>query len=342
MDVLALLKRAEDDNGNRFENCTSVTDFCPVEATIYGYYPNLGANAFFLALFAICCIVQTFLGLRFRTWTYLIALFFGALGEAIGYIGRVMMNSNPWSETGFQTQICCLIIAPAFIAAGVYLTLKHIILEIGPQYSRLPPRYYTWIFICCDILSLVLQGAGGGLAASADGDQALQDTGNDMMMAGIVWQVITLLVFGLLVGIYALTVHRGRASLSASAVHLLSSTRFKLFTAGITLAYLTIFVRCVYRIAEMAGGWQNEIMQNEDEFIVLDSVMIAVATIALTVCHPGIAFKEMVAHGKGIVGGVEVVVQEKKVRDVESSPEESPSRGPERKKGVKGWFGGKS
>lgn len=66
------------------ENCTSVSIYCPVEFTIYAYYPSLGANAFFCAFFALCLAIQFVLGIRFKTWTYLIAMGFGCLGEAIG------------------------------------------------------------------------------------------------------------------------------------------------------------------------------------------------------------------------------------------------------------------
>ena len=66
------------------QNCTDVSIYCPVDFTIYGYAPNLGANAFFCALFAICLAIQIFLGIRYKTWTYLVALFFGCLAEAIG------------------------------------------------------------------------------------------------------------------------------------------------------------------------------------------------------------------------------------------------------------------
>ena len=159
----------------------------------------------------------------------------------------------------------------AFLAAGIYLTLKHIILTIGPEYSRLPARYYTWIFIICDLFSLILQGAGGGLAATASTTSG-QATGNNLMMAGIVWQVFTLLVFGFLAGKYALDAYRHRLEFSQSVVTLLSSMRFKLFLYSLVVAFLALFTRCVYRIAEMAGGWRNEIMQNEVDFIVLDGV----------------------------------------------------------------------
>ena len=66
------------------DNCTDISIYCPVEFTIYGYYPNLGANAFFLAVFAACLGVQFALGIKYKTWTYFIALVLGTLSEALG------------------------------------------------------------------------------------------------------------------------------------------------------------------------------------------------------------------------------------------------------------------
>lgn len=94
------------------------------------------------------------------------------------------------------------------------------------------------------------------------------------MMAGIVFQVVTLLVFGILAGTYARSAYQSRSQFSQSAVALLYGSRFKFFIMSIIVAYTAIFTRCVYRIAEMAGGWKNPIMQNQNEFIVLDGVYV--------------------------------------------------------------------
>jgi hypothetical protein len=176
--------------------CTEVTPDCPVEGTIYGYYPSLGWNAAYAGLFGLALVIHIILGIRYKTWSYCIAMSLGCIGEVVGYIGRVMMWDNPFSEAGFQMQICCLIIAPAFISAAIYLTLKHIVYSFGESWSRLRPTWYTWIFIGCDLISLVLQGAGGGIAATADFGSELQDVGTDLMLAGVVWQVVCLTFFG--------------------------------------------------------------------------------------------------------------------------------------------------
>ena len=125
MEIIQLLRRQDappPPPRRDYDDCTSVSADCPVEATIYGYTPNLAANTIFVVIFGLCLLAHSFLGLKHRTWTYLIALWFGCLGETLGYIGRIMLWDNAWSENGFNIQICCLIISPAFITAGVYLT----------------------------------------------------------------------------------------------------------------------------------------------------------------------------------------------------------------------------
>lgn len=54
-------------------------------------------------------------------------------------------------------QLVCLTVSPAFIAGGIYLTLKHIIIIYGSRFSRIRPRLYTWIFVSCDVLSILIQ-----------------------------------------------------------------------------------------------------------------------------------------------------------------------------------------
>lgn len=140
--------------------CDNVTPACPVEASIYGYYPNTFANYFFAAFFGLFTFLNMYLGWRYRTWTYMIGMGLGCLSSCIGYAGRIMLHTNPFNSTAFKLQITLLIIAPAYLSAAIYLTLKHICLCFGERWSRIRPRFYTWIFIIADSVSLALQGAG--------------------------------------------------------------------------------------------------------------------------------------------------------------------------------------
>lgn len=161
----------------------------------------------------------------------------------------------------------------AFLAAGIYLTLKHIVIELGPEYSRLKPKYYTWIFIGCDLLSLILQGAGGGIAATAKTTTNTK-AGGHIMLGGIVFQVFTLLIFSGLVFDFGGRLWSNRTKLTQQQLALGQSVRFRLFLGSLTVAFLMIMIRSIYRIAELSQGWASEIMRNEAEFIVLDGVYV--------------------------------------------------------------------
>jgi hypothetical protein len=296
-----------------FENCTAVTPDCPVSGTLYGYYPNLGANAFFAALFAVLLIAQLVIGTLTRTWTFMLAVGLGVFGEMVGYIGRLIMHQNPWSTPGFEMQICCLVLAPSFLAAGIYLTLKHMVLYCGPEYSRLKAKWYPWIFIGSDLGSIIVQAIGGGVAASAtnktNANGALLTAGDALIIVGIALQSVTMSVCGIMVLDFFLSRKKARrepkvegegttdTSLDAATlpneVHVRSPLRFRIFCCAIGFAFTTILIRCIYRIPEMAGGWGNPRMRDEPVFLGLDGAMVALASIAFTVAHPGIMFPPM-------------------------------------------------
>ncbi|CEI68899.1 hypothetical protein FVEN_g11967 [Fusarium venenatum] len=282
-----------------FDACTDVTDLCPVEATVLGYVPNKGSSYFFTICFAVLFLSAVGIGIWKRTWTYAATLGAGLLLETVGYIGRVQMNPNPWKQSAFQTQICCIIIAPTFICAAIYLTLKHVALALNPSLSRFHPRWYPRVFLPADLSCLIIQAIGGGIAAAAKRDQPdLATNGNRTIIAGVVLQVVVLLAFGTMGADYYLRVKKYIHSpeVAPDSLRVWQDKKFRLFGIAVTVAYFSILTRCIYRIAEMAGGWGNHIMQDEPSFLVLDSTLILVTGFCLTAFHPGIFFPQMAAN----------------------------------------------
>ncbi|KAI1401184.1 RTA1-domain-containing protein [Hypoxylon fuscum] len=281
-----------------FKHCTEVGPLCPVEATVLGYYPNLGVNAFLAAAFGLCIIGLVGTGVWKRTWGYSLALSVGCILEFAGYVARVQLHANPWNSGAFQTQICAIILAPTLICISIYLTLKHVTLSLSPALSRLRPRLYPLIFVPADVSCLVLQAIGGSLAASAGFDNpALLLTGDRVIIAGIALQCAVLAGFGALCADYYRRVSRwvrsGEATPDALATW--HDKKFRTFCGAVAGAYAGILVRCVYRIAEMAGGWGNPIMQDEPSFVVLEGFCIVIPVVLLTIFPPGFLFPAMAA-----------------------------------------------
>ncbi|KAL6405871.1 putative rta1 domain protein [Ilyonectria robusta] len=256
-----------------FWNCTEVSATCPVEATTYGYYPSFPANSVLLTVFALIFCVQTILTFLTRVYSYSIVVAIGSLMELLGYAARIMMHHNPWDSSAMKMQIICLILAPSFLAAGIYLTVKHTIMHFGAQYSKLKPFLYTWIFIGSDAISILLQAVGGGIASGADDDKKQLDLGNNIMIAGIVFQVATMAICGVLAIDYGLRRYRHRQFIGeVKRQSMPTSQKGRIFQAAICFAYVTVMIRCIYRIPEMAGGWGNPTMRNEKEFLILDGL----------------------------------------------------------------------
>ena len=260
-----------------YKNCTEISPECPLWATTYGYYPSLAASIAFIIIFGLCCILQLVLGFRYKTYPYMIAAVIGTFGEAVGYGGRVMMHKNPWSTPGFEMQICCLVLAPSFLAACIYLTFKHITRYCGEQYSRLKPVRYTWFFIGGDFGSIILQAIGGGVAAAGGhAHPNVANTGDHIIVVGIAFQAVTMAVAAALIAEFSWRLRNRKpfsnkvasnpASTAGAEEEKVAGTpdsqevavtraaggagadrKFKIFCFAIAFAWLVIFIRCIYR-----------------------------------------------------------------------------------------------
>lgn len=187
--------------------------------------------------------------------------------------------------------LVCLTIAPALMTAAIYLCLARIVAVYGPHLSFFKPRTYTLIFCGCDIISLVLQALGGGVAATANTHSA-SNLGKNIMLAGLGFQVFSLILFAVCAGEFAFRVWKNQGSWNPRYTSLVNSTLFKCFLLGLVVASVTIFVRSVYRCAELSGGFNGDLFTSDEAlFMVLEGVMIIIACTCLTVLHPAICFQ---------------------------------------------------
>ncbi|KAI5776573.1 RTA1 like protein-domain-containing protein, partial [Geopyxis carbonaria] len=262
-------------------------DLCLVSDSIFSYRPSLALNAILLVLFALSFLAHTTQGIRWKTWGFTTAMLLGTLAEILGYIGRVLAWNNPFRKDPFMLQIVCLTFAPAFLAAGIYLCLSRVVTIFGAGISRLRPKSYTYIFVGCDFVSLVLQSAGGGIAASAD-TAAASAMGNNIMLAGLAFQVATLALFMALCAEYAWRVRTsGRVQMDPVYAHLRGARRFRMFLGALAASTLLIQVRSIFRVVEMAAGWDGPLMRDQTLFFVLEGVMVILAVLVLNAAHPG-------------------------------------------------------
>lgn len=175
-----------------------------------------------------------------------------------------------------------LLTAPVFFTAAIYVLLGRLIQILGRDSSILSPSLYLWIFCTCDVISLIVQAIGGGMASSASsqvgGNTAL---GTNIMVAGIVFQMFSISVFVLC------AVDFLRRTLRHYHLPQLRSGSIVPLFGAMTLSVLCIYIRSIYRTIELLQGWHGYLISHQSYFIALDGAMMVVAVGVFNLVHPG-------------------------------------------------------
>jgi len=195
-----------------------------------------------------------------------------------------------------------LIIAPVFFSAFDYAVLGMAITRLGPQFSILQPMWYFIIFITADLVSLILQAVGGAQASqqSSNGSPTLSAT--HIMVAGIIFQLISMGLFIILLVDFMARVKFNRPyafqerfiarkvaagsgddnekrlsvthtdsdttpssskQLEAQAANGQNLTRWWILMAGVLLSSVMIIIRGVYRSDELWQGWSGYLIEHQ-------------------------------------------------------------------------------
>ncbi|KAJ5591562.1 RTA1-domain-containing protein [Penicillium hispanicum] len=272
-------------------------------STSYGYIPSEAAGIAFCVLFGLSMTAHTVQFCWKRTW-WCCLFSIGCLGELIGWAGRTWSAECPYNSNAFMIQISTLIIgaykpiqihapwsianlrprttAPVFFTGGIYVLLGRFIQLFGRECSMLTPKLYVWIFCTCDVVSLIVQAVGGGMASSesndTNGDTAV---GTNIMVAGVVIQLISISVFVF----FAVDFARRSARLGYLQPALKGPIGTLMGT--MVLSVVCIYIRSIYRTIELAQGWTGYLITHESYFIGLDGVMMVIAVGVFNICHPG-------------------------------------------------------
>ncbi|KAJ7171191.1 RTA1-like protein [Mycena filopes] len=255
----------------------------------YGYTPSEAAGIVFIVLFGISTLTHAAQATYYKMWWLLPTACLCGVGELVGWSGRLWSSFNPFADDPFMMEITTTIIAPTPLIAVSFILLSRIVERLGVEYSFISARWYSIVFVSCDIVALVVQGAGGGLAASADTTSG-SAMGANIMLGGIVFQFVAIIAYTAC----AVTFLRrysldrpthARAPLGARKAPLTADLRTMI--AALSFSTLVLFIRSIYRIIELSGGWNGPVIQTEVYFIVLDGGMVSLASYTLNIFHPG-------------------------------------------------------
>ncbi|KAI0255342.1 RTA1-domain-containing protein [Lactifluus subvellereus] len=263
----------------------------------YNYVPTEWICITFLSLFGISTFVHTVQALYFRLWWLIPSAIFCGFLELAGWSSRLWSSQNPFLDKPFIIQAVTLVIAPTPLVAVNFILLGRIIRRLGPQYSRLTPRRYTIIFVSCDIISLLVQAMGGGIASGSQTSNTQAKLGSDIALGGTVFQLVAIIVYCALAAEFITRYTRDRPMRSThvpgGAFRGIVDIRLRRMLYAMSVMTIFIVIRTIYRTVEFVNGWNGKVISTQWLFNVFDGTMITLAMLTLNAFHPGVLMQEL-------------------------------------------------
>ncbi|KAH7106661.1 RTA1-domain-containing protein, partial [Auriculariales sp. MPI-PUGE-AT-0066] len=236
----------------------------------------------FLGLFGISTILHIGQAVWYRLWFPLWTAVLCGIGELVGWSARLWCAIDPMADDPFLMHI-----VPTFLVAANFVILGRVIYLVGPEYSRLSPAWYGKAFLSADLVALVIQAVGGGMASSAD-DHAGSERGAQVMLVGIGIQFAALVIYSILATEFLVRVYTDRPMRRANfGSHVNMDEKIKMMITGLIISAVFLFIRTVYRTIELTDGWDGTIITNQALFNWCDGMPISVAMLTLNAFHPG-------------------------------------------------------
>ncbi|PYI17349.1 RTA1-domain-containing protein [Aspergillus japonicus CBS 114.51] len=275
---------------------------------LYEYDPSLPAAVIFAVLFFLTTAVHLFQRVQTHA-KYFNPFIVGGIFQIIGYIARAAAHFHQTSTTLYAIQTLLLLLAPTLYAASIYMVLARIITFVNAaDLSVIPVKWLTKVFVSGDILSFLLQAAGGGIMSG--GSASGMKIGQWVIVGGLCVQLI---FFGAFL-VASLTFHRRIArhptAESDKATDRGRSCWPRDWRGLLFACYLVsglILVRSVYRLVEFAQGNNGYVISHEAFLYVLDATMMFLVMVVMNLFHPSVVLQREVRHHR--VGSEEVGLQ---------------------------------
>jgi RTA1 like protein len=271
----------------------SYTCYPPTEkGVLWPYCPSFGAAVTFSCLFgvvSIAHIVQAIIHKKPFSWI----LIMGCLWECGGYIFRSLAVTAQKHIGWLTAQSLLILLAPLWINAFVYMLLGRMVQFFLDErrVCRVKAKHFTWIFVSLDILSFIVQGAGGIMTNQQDMPQVQKD-GLNVYMGGLGIQQLFIIIFTYLAIRFqkklALQEQRNLgAGQGVSMTEFRSPHQARKLLKTVYLVLGLITLRIIFRLIEFSQGTDSYLNTHEWFPYVFDAVPMLAATIVFHVVHPG-------------------------------------------------------
>ncbi|GMG25999.1 unnamed protein product [Ambrosiozyma monospora] len=273
-----------------------IYNFYTEDILYFGNTPQYGGNTFYTIVYAFLFVIHTILAIVTREIVFGSAFVIGCILEMCGFCGRVDAHFHDTNLADYMVSLVGTILGPVFFLAGIYDIFGHIMKLYNSEFCPIKNvSDYRLTFAIMDFISFIILLAGCGVAG--DGGENRSVVGAHCIIAGLVIQLVILIIFTGFVGAFFFNMYNHSSKTSLKLDDRFSKIRDTPYTGSVVFSILIsiflYYIRTIYRIVQMSGSFNSKLHRNETLILVLDAAMVAISVILLTIFYPGLQTKKM-------------------------------------------------
>ncbi|KAG8948117.1 hypothetical protein FRC04_010029 [Tulasnella sp. 424] len=219
---------------------------------------------------------------------FMLCMPIGGVAYCIGLAFRYGLHTKPQSTGIYIGEYLFVVLSPCAFIAAVYVLLGRLAGHLNTgEYLLVRPHRVTVVFVSSDIVTFLIQAAGGGTSTSQV--TKTRNLGQKLFLVGLILQLVSFFFFTTLLISWTVKVYKHKPALwtkdQREGKPWYLDWRALLFAMYISCA--GILVRSFYRVIEISQGYHGHLATEEGFFYTLDSLPLLFAIGVYVAFWPG-------------------------------------------------------
>ncbi|KAI0318696.1 RTA1-like protein [Amylostereum chailletii] len=206
---------------------------------------------------------------------------------SIGIGSRFGLTLNPESKAIYIVEYLFVVLSPCAFIAADYILLGRLARHVNAgQYLVIRPERVMITFLISDIVTFLIQAAGGGVSIGANSADVAK-TGSNIFLGGLVIQLVSFVTFTAVFLLFLYRVRKFEPKTWARDAGLPWYHDWRALVGAMLLSCVGIIIRSVYRVIELSQGFEGPIARSERLFYGLDTLPLFIAVVVYVPFWPG-------------------------------------------------------
>ncbi|TFK55933.1 RTA1-like protein [Heliocybe sulcata] len=262
--------------------------FADPKDDVYNPLRYIANNTLTAIAFSLVLVVAFFQSFSMWKWgaVWMLSMVIGEYTWAMGFGCRFGLHYHPESKGIYIAEYLLIVLSPCAFIAADYVLLGRLARYLKcEQHLLVPPSRITIFFVCSDVVTFLIQAAGGSISISNDPQTAL--TGSHIFLAGLAAQFVSFLFFSVVYIVFLIRAWRNSREVFSIDQGKKWYNDWRILGVALFISCIGILIRSVYRTVELSEGYVGHLATTESYFYGLDTLPLFIAIAVYVPFWPG-------------------------------------------------------